>query len=314
VLAIRTESRELRLGARIYFLIDGGRLRLPTCILSAALLAVASTVAAQGVPAAIYTDPPADAVHPAAMEVVHIPSHGVAINSVIYTPSGPGPHPTIVICHGFPGNEKNLDLAQVLRRAGWNAVTFDYRRSWGSPGSFRFAQNLEDADAVLTFLRDPGNASKFGIDTKRIVLAGHSMGGWVTVLTAAHDHALAGAILISAADMGRMGEVEHHKLVTMTADNMEGLAGCTPESLAAELAQSAKRFQFDNAADGLKNTRMLVLSANDGLAPDSDSLVKALQAKGNAQVRAIHIATDHSWSDHRIFLESTIVEWLAKLK
>jgi uncharacterized protein len=100
----------------------------------------------------------------------------------------------------------------------------------------------------------------------------------------------------------------------MTADNMEGLAGCTPESLATELAQSAKRFQFDNAADGLKNTRMFVLSANDGLAPQTDALVKALQREGNTQVRAIHVATDHSWSDHRIFLESTIVEWLAKLK
>ncbi|MDO8912512.1 MAG: hypothetical protein Q8N10_08825 [Phenylobacterium sp.] len=32
------------------------------------------------------------------------------------------------------GNEKNLDLAQAVRRAGWNAVTFNYRGSWGSPG------------------------------------------------------------------------------------------------------------------------------------------------------------------------------------
>ena len=158
------------------------------------------------------------------MEVVHIPTHGVSINGIIYTPSGPGLHPTIVICHGFPGNEKNLDLAQSLRRAGWNAVTFNYRGSWGSPGSFRFAQNLEDADAVLAFLRDPANAAKLGVDTKRIVLAGHSMGGWVTVLTAAHDHALAGAILISAADMGLMGGVEHAKLMELTGDNMDGLA------------------------------------------------------------------------------------------
>ena len=31
---------------------------------------------AQPVPAAIFTDPPADAAHPAAMAVLHIPSHG----------------------------------------------------------------------------------------------------------------------------------------------------------------------------------------------------------------------------------------------
>jgi len=180
-----------------------------------ALLFVASRGSAQGVPAAIYTDPPADKAHPAGMEVLHIPTHGLSINAIIYTPSGIGPHPTLVICHGFPGNEKNLDLAQAIRRAGWNAVTFNYRGAWGSPGTFRFAQNLEDADAVLAFLRDPANAAKFGIETKRMVLAGHSMGGWVTVHTAAHDHALAGAILISAADMGLIGGLEHEKLAAL---------------------------------------------------------------------------------------------------
>jgi acetyl esterase/lipase len=108
--------------------------------------------------------------------VLHIPSHGVLINGLIYQPSGAGPHPTLVICHGLPGNEKNLDLAQAARRAGWNAVAFNYRGSWGSPGVYRFAQNLEDADAVLAYLRDPANSARLGIDTKRIAIAGHSMG------------------------------------------------------------------------------------------------------------------------------------------
>ncbi|MGC1423053.1 MAG: alpha/beta hydrolase, partial [Terracidiphilus sp.] len=145
------------------------------------LLVVSATAYSQSVPSAIYTDPPMDPSHPAEMVVLHIPSHGVLINGLAYTPSGAGLHPTIVICHGLPGNEKNLDLAQAVRRAGWNAVTFNYRGSWGSPGSYSFAQNLEDADAVLAYLRVPKNAAQLQIDTKRIVLAGHSMGGWVTV-------------------------------------------------------------------------------------------------------------------------------------
>jgi pimeloyl-ACP methyl ester carboxylesterase len=39
-----------------------------------------------------------------------------------------------------------------------------------------------------------------------LVLAGHSMGGWVTVHTAAHEHGLRGAVLISAADMAALGD------------------------------------------------------------------------------------------------------------
>src|SRR3954470_19246781 len=151
---------------------------------------------------AIYTDPPHDKAHPAGMDVLHIPSGGVKINGVAYTAAGAGPHPVLVLMHGLPGNEKNLDLAQAVRRAGWTVVTFNYRGSWGSPGNFRFAGNLDDARAVLAYLRDPANAAKLAIDTRRIVLGGHSMGGWVTAMTAERDPDLAGAILISAANMG----------------------------------------------------------------------------------------------------------------
>ncbi len=140
------------------------------------------------------------------------------------------------------------------------------------------------------------------------------MGGWVTVMTAGHDHSLAGIILISAADMGQLGKMEHQKLVAEMADNMEGLAGVTAESMANEDAQNAKAFGFANATPALKDVPMLVLSANDGLASQTDALVEAIQAEGNHNVKAIHAATDHSWSDHRIFLESTIIEWLSALQ
>jgi pimeloyl-ACP methyl ester carboxylesterase len=201
-----------------------------------------------------------------------------------------------------------------VRREGWNAVTFNYRGSWGSPGSYSFSQNLEDAANVLAYLRIPENAARLQIDTKKIVLAGHSMGGWVTAMTAAHDHALAGAILISAADMGQLGKMEHKKLVAEMADNMEGLAGVTAESMANEDARNAQAFAFANAVPGLKDVPLLILSANDGLAPQTDALIQAIQAEGGHNVKAIHVATDHGWSDHRIFLESAVIDWLAAWK
>ena len=266
---------------------------------------------AQSVPPAIFTDPPPDKAHPAKMTVLHIPSHGVPINGIVYSPSGAGPHPTLILCHGLPGNEKNLDLAQAVRRAGWNAVTFNYRGSWGSPGVFRFAQNLEDADAVLAYLRDPANAATLGVDTRRMVLAGHSMGGWVTVHTASHDTGLIGAILISAWDAGRGGSGPQEKVEAMMADDMESLAGVTAKSMAEELRANSKRFGFGSAAAGLARIPLLVLTSDDGLAGDADALVKAI---GGTKVKSIHVATDHGWSDHRIALESAVITWLAGLR
>lgn len=279
----------------------------------ASLTFAASSVAAQ-TPQPIAVDPPRDSAHPARMEVLHIPSGGVRINGVAYLASGAGVHPTFVLLHGLPGNEKNLDLAQAVRRAGWNAITFNYRGSWGSPGSFRFGNNLEDANAVLKFLADPANARRLGIDTGDVVIAGHSMGGWVAVLTAAHHPELRGLVLISAADMGSDARLPRDTLVAVMADNMEALAGVTARSMASDLAAGAAKshWTFADAVPGLTRTRMLVITADDGLAPESDSLVQRLRARGNTSITTLHEPTDHSYSDKRIALETAVLEWLAK--
>ena len=260
----------------------------------------------------LFTDPPATATPRARMEVLHIPSGGVEINSVAYLAAGPGPHPTIVICHGWPGNEKNLDLAQALRRAGWNAITFNYRGAWGSPGAFRFGQNPEDAKAVLAMLRKPEVAAKLGIDTRRIVLAGHSMGGWVTGMVASEDQALAGAILISAANMGMAAQMAGDRLEAQAAGNSEALAGTSPALQAAELRAQAAAFDLRPRAAGLARQPLLVLTSDDGLKPATDPLVTAARAAGG-KVTEGHQATDHSWSDARIALATRIHDWLETL-
>ena len=154
-------------------------------------------------PSAVIADPPVDKAHPAAMIYVRIPSHGELMNGALYTAAGAGPHPAVMLFHGFPGNEQNLDLAQAMRRAGYDVLTMHYRGAWGSPGSFSFTHALEDSDAAIAFLK--ASAAQFHIDARRVFVVGHSMGGWMAAHTAAHDSAIAGAILISAADMGTLG-------------------------------------------------------------------------------------------------------------
>ncbi len=53
---------------------------------------------------------------------------------------------------------------------------------------------------------------------------------------------------------------------------------------------------------------------SSGLAPQTDALVQAIKAQGSTQVTAMHVDTDHSWSDQRIALQSTVIRWLAGLK
>jgi uncharacterized protein len=262
-------------------------------------------------PTAMMVDPPRDAAHPARMEVLHIPSGGVEINGVAYLAAGAGAHPTLVIAHGWPGNEKNLDLAQAVRRAGWNTVTFNYRGSWGSPGDFHFVQVPEDAANVIAYLRTPDVAAKLGVDPKRIALAGHSMGGWATAQVASKDPLLIGAILISAADMARLGNLPPAQRLQAAAGNAETLA-TTPEKMADELAADVKTLTLKDTAAGLAKLPVLVLSADDGLAPGTDALAAAIRAAGG-KVEMGHEATDHSWSDKRIRLAELVTDWLGTL-
>jgi acetyl esterase/lipase len=151
---------------------------------------------------AIISDGAPDKANPAAMQSLQIPSRGALLNAFVYIAAGAGPHPIVLLLHGLPGNERNLDLAQSARRAGWDIVYFDYRGSWGSPGAFSFIHCIEDAQSALAFLRDPTVAAKFRADPKAIVLVGHSTGGFVPLQVGALDPNIKAIITISAVDLG----------------------------------------------------------------------------------------------------------------
>jgi pimeloyl-ACP methyl ester carboxylesterase len=275
-------------------------------------------LAAQAAPLAIATDPAPDKAHPAAMNYVRIPSGGTAINGVLYTASGAGPHAALVLLHGFPGNEQNLDLAQVVRRAGFDVLTLHYRGSWGSPGDFTFAHAAEDADAALAFLRDPKSAERFGVDTARLFVAGHSMGGFMAASAASHNPEVAGLIMISAWDIGRDGGQFHNKAFRKAQMDQEfredviPLAGTTAEALMEEAMAKAKGWEFADWGPSLGKRPVLLITADDGSQADSHRLAQALKKAGNSAVTEVHMATDHPYSDHRIALESAILGWLEK--
>ena len=56
-----------------------------------------------------------DPAYPPALKEVHFESHGDRLNGIVYVANGPGPHPTVILLHGFPGNEKNLMPACCVR-------------------------------------------------------------------------------------------------------------------------------------------------------------------------------------------------------
>jgi len=260
-------------------------------------------------------DPPRDAKFPAHNQQLLVPSHGVGMNALLFVASGKGPHRTVILMHGLPGNERNLDLAQAIRRAGWDVLTFTYRGAWGSPGDFSISNAMEDTVAALAFARSPEGA-KYGIDGRHIVLAGHSMGGATATMTAATANGLDGLVLIDAWNPGAgtsKGAISHDELVKSFDDFGNSLHGATPETVADDAVANSAKWNLVEAAKRLRGLPILTINARYGIGARNRPVTASLRSTG-AQVTAVDIDSDHSFSDHRIALATTIVRWLQGLR
>lgn len=285
-----------------------------------ATLAVLATPTVAKEPAfhrAVVADPEPDSTHPAGMSAFVIPAHDGAMNAVLYTAAGPGFHPTLLLLHGFPGNEQNLDLAQAARRAGWHVLTLHYRGSWGSPGAFSFGRAAQDARTALDFLRAPAIASKYHIDTTLIAMAGHSMGGFMAADAAANAREVAGLFLIDpwdpSATTAAFATPEGEAAWKAEVDqNLPPLAGATYERLTDELRADPARFDLGRRLVAYGRRQLTIIGAERGIATMARKVTGDAQS-ANPDARLMIWSTDHSFSDRRVALADALVRWLSAL-
>lgn len=250
---------------------------------------------------------------------VQIPTGGVKINGMFFKASGDAPHPTMIYFHGLPGFAGDLDLPLPVSRSGWNVLTLHYRGSWGSPGAYSYAHQLEDAAAAIAFVRDAANARRYSIDARRFVLTGHSTGGLIAMITAAANPAIEGLVLISASDDS--GEALSQFRTTASREALRQskptpctgpLSGCTSQSLDLETLDRASSWSFTTLSWKLTKLPILMITANDPYAPENDALAAAIVTHGGVRPTRIHLNTDHAYSDQRTALAGDVIEWLQK--
>ena len=113
----------------------------------------------------------------------------------LYRPDGDGPHPIVVLAHGFGGvREARLwAYAERFAAAGLAALVFDYRHFGASGGNPRQLLDIErqhdDWRAAIAFAR-----GLEGVDPERVALWGTSFSGGHVAVLAAEDHRVAAAI------------------------------------------------------------------------------------------------------------------------
>jgi pimeloyl-ACP methyl ester carboxylesterase len=284
------------------------------------LLTLVASVDARGANDPVTTDPRRDAKAPGGSEELRIPSGDSKMNALLYRAQGQGVHPVVVLLHGFPGNERNLDLAQALRRAGFHVLFFNYCGTWGSGGTFGWQNTRDDVKAALAFLRTPENADKWGIDPKRIHVVGHSLGGWLALAGAVDDNQVRCSVAIAPWDLGTYGAMLTSKekpvedalgwfSSTMDAD-AGPVRGVSAQALVDEAMAHAEAWSFASLAKGLEDTRGLVVSTKDEAKErDTDPAPLLAGLKGRAWVLRV-VDDDHGLSHHRIVLARDVVGWL----
>lgn len=262
-------------------------------------------------PASVVADQPIDAAHPPELRQIRYPTGGVDVPGRLFVASGAGPKPTVLLLHGFPGTELNLDLARALQRAGWNVLAIHYRGVWGAPGQFSFNHTIEDSRAALAWLRDPARADL--VDRKRIVVLGHSMGGFDTVMVG-DDPEVAGFITISAADIAGMiapltGEARESARAEWEAET--SFTNMTYDAMVDEGQASLDAWNWRRNAAEMAGRPVLILDSNDGLEADGIAIAQAISQAGGPPPTRLKFETDHSYNDHRIALASAVVSWVS---
>ena len=227
----------------------------------------------------------------------------------MYTASGPQPHPTLILLHGLPGNERNLDLAQAVRRTGWNVLYFDYRGSWGSEGDFSLSNCVEDVASAVAFCKQQAKALR--IDTTRLALFGHSMGGWVALKALAQLPTLKKAVILSpwdvyatAADTDKAYLAEFEKFV----DGLFMLHNTSGKALLAPVLTNAPAYQLTALGPVLSTRQLVFLDENRR----NESWITPIGAANKAGFRYEVWATDHPFSNKRIALTKAVVAFLTK--
>ncbi len=228
---------------------------------------------------------------------VEVQSRGLTLRGFLELPDGPGPHPLLVMFHGFTGNmgEKHFVLARLSRAvvaAGVATLRFDFGGSGESDGDFgEMTPKTEMADG-LEILRFAETLPE--VDPGRVMLFGFSLGGFVaTNVAAAVPEKVERLVLMSP------GGEPHKRQERML--KAEGWCGRGSLVLSPQYIYDGYEMDPFAAAELYPGHVTIVQGTDDAAVPASTAAEYALHFP-DAEVRYVEGA-DHSYDSADWFAE-----------
>jgi len=245
-----------------------------------------------------------------------IVSGGCHLYGYMLTPDKriPGPYPTVIMSHGFPGYTTNNDLEFALMRMGCVVIHMNHRGAWGSEGNYLFTNLKDDLIAVTKWAHNPAIADRYNIDTENIFLVGHSMGGQTVINAAKALTFIKGVAALAAYDIGAAFDYKLEKELFLMIET-EGQ--CLKMSSVADVYENAsdnrQALSVVENAERLTNHNVLLVEARyDTIAPP-DKMLKPLAnylSKLGGKVAYETIQSNHSFVGQRMKLARIVGTWI----
>jgi dienelactone hydrolase len=241
------------------------------------------------------------------VENISFESEGHELIGRIYRPNEAGRFPAVAICHGFPGDNKNMDLAEELALNGVATLIFYYRGAWGSKGTYSFKGLEPSTKSAHDYL-----VSRPFVDPDSIGIIGYSMGAIPVAARLSSDRRLKTGVFISpAADFGLLAPSGSLEAVISIFMNMARgkLKMLEAEEIKADLSWVLENQNPVNMIGSVRVPIMVVVGSNDQMTPPD--VCKLLYEEANEPKEWLLIEeANHEYSEHRVPLIDAVLGWL----
>jgi len=253
----------------------------------------------------------------ATLSYLHVPSGGSEqLIARLYSPEHTADAPLIVLFHGFPGKQLNMDWAVQLQSAGYHVLVTSYRGTIGSPGTFRFQHVLEDATATLQHVCSESFTAEHGIKADQVTVVGHSMGGFAGLHAFAETSEAAHYVGISPFNFGLVGQLvlEHPEYEAALHGVLERgaafLNGAVADALLDELKHHHTTWNLLTLKERLADRSMLLMTSER-----DETSIKALHHDlllPDSPFEEAIVDSDHNYIENRDAAFNEWTAWLAR--
>jgi dienelactone hydrolase len=243
------------------------------------------------------------------VENVSFDSEGSNLLGRIYKPNVDGVFPAVAICHGYPGDTKNIDLAEELAFNGIVTLIFFYAGAWGSEGTYSLKKlEASTRDAVEYLLTYPF------VDQGKVGLLGHSMGAVpLSVILGEKPSLKVGVFMSPASDIRRLSSEDRiESTVSRLVKSGKGkLNGLKAENLRSELPWLVENM---NPVETIKNVNVpvLIVVGSDDPVTTPERCKALYDAANDPKTWMVIKGADHAYSEHRTTLMMNVLEWLKR--